>query len=218
MDGRTFEAEFVTLVGGKVLLRKSKRKTVKIPKEKFSEEDLKYIQLETPPDFNISFSKQSRQRVYPEHRTNQPVPESAYYVFSVNLEQTSIKSYDQELQVEIFVIGAEVKGDRHILLDRQKNSFTLTKENKRSARFSGKTIELTEFIVGHNAVGMESRGRKYSSYLVVVTDQRGKIIAHKTPKKWIFENYENLKELSVGNYFEKTCTRVRPTRPQTVYY
>ncbi len=75
-----------------------------------------------------------------------------------------------------------------------------------------------EFLIGHDTVGREARGCKYSSYLVVVTDSRGDIIAHKTPKKWLFENYENLKEIPVGRYIDKTCTRVRPTRPKTLYY
>jgi hypothetical protein len=218
VDGRTFEAEFLASVGNKVLFKKASGKTIRIPKGKLSPEALDLIQLETPPDFDISFSKQSTQRFYPDSRLNQPVPESTDYTFSAKVKQVSTKPYNFELQVELFVIGAEVNGDKYILLDHQKGSFIPTEENKRSFKISGKPVELTEFIIGHEAVGMESRGQKYSSYLVVVTDSRGEIIAHESPKKWLFENYGNLKNIPVGAYIDKTCKRVRPTRPRTLYY
>jgi hypothetical protein len=121
------------------------------------------------------------------------------------------------LQVEVFAIGAEVGGDKYILLDRQKHRFTPAKENQRSGKFSGETVVLTDYQVGNDTWGRQHRGQKYASYLVVVTDSRGKIIAHETPKKWLFENLKNLREIPVGRYFDKTCTRVGPTRPKRFY-
>jgi len=53
-----------------------------------------------------------------------------------------------------------------------------------------------------------------SSYLVTVTDEREKIIAYQTPNKWLFENLENLKNLPVGTYMDKTCTHPHPTQPK----
>jgi len=213
-DGRTFEAELVTVIGGKVSLKNAKGRLLKIPQGQLSGEDLKFIQLETPPKLDISFSKQSKQRIYAETLfSTDPPPSSAHYVFSAKIKQTSTKSYDQELQVEVFAIGAEVDGDKYILLDRLKSSFTPTKENQRSGRFEGKTVELIDYLIGGDTVGWLHRGRKYASYLVVVTDSRGKIIAHETPKKWLFENLENLRQVPVGTYFDETCTRVSPPPP-----
>ncbi len=217
VDGHTLEAELVAVIGGKVVLKNARGKIVKVPQEKMSVDDLKFIQLETPPALDISFSKQSTQRVYPEDLGLQPLPTSSYYVFSTKIKQTSTKNYDQELQVELFAIGAEFGGDRYILLDRQKHLFTPTKKNQRSGRFEGKTVELTDYLIGNDTIGRQHRGRKYSSYLVVVTDARGEIIAHETPKKWLFDNLENLREVPVGKCIDKTCTRVGPTRPKRFY-
>jgi len=216
-DGRTFEAEFVSIIGARVAFKNAKGKLLKVPQGKISEEDLTFIQLEMPPDLDISFSKQSTQRVYPESLGNQPRPTSYNYVFSAKIKQTSTKSYDQELQIEIFAIGAEFGGNSYILLDRQKHSFTPTKENQRSARFEGKTVVLTDYLIGNDTIGRQHRGRKYASYLVVVTDSRGKIIAHETSKKWLFENLENLRQVPAGKYIDKTCTRIGPTRPRRFY-
>ena len=59
---------------------------IKIPKGKMSAEDLKFIQLEMPPKLDISFSKQSIQRSYPE-TLNTDLPTSFYYDFSATIKQ-----------------------------------------------------------------------------------------------------------------------------------
>ncbi len=223
-DGVTFEAEFMALVAGKVALKNQKGKQIQISLKEFSEEDLKFIQLSMPPRLEISFSKKTNRRVYiPDLFYNNIEPTCFDYTFGARVRQTSSGSYNHELQVEFFAIGTEIHGDRYILLDRQAQGFTPTEENNRSVEFKGKIVSLTDFIIkkgndNQGSLRQEHRGRKYSSYLVVVTDSRGKIIAHETPKKWLFENYENLKKIPVGKYFDKTCIRVGPTRPKTIYY
>lgn len=223
-DGRTFEAEFIALVARKVALKNKKGKQIQIPLKEFSGEDLKFIQLSMPPRLEISFSKKTNRRVYiPDLFLNNIEPTCFDYIFGVSVRQTSSGSYTHELQVEFFAIGTEIHGDRYILLDRQAQAFTPTKENSRSTEFKGKTVSLTDYIIkqgndNRGTLRQEHRGRKYSSYLVVITDSRGKIVAHETPKKWLFENYENLKQVPVGKYFDKTCTRVGPTRPKTLFY
>jgi hypothetical protein len=217
MDGRTFDAEFVSLIGDKVAFKKAGGKLIKISQGNLSEADLIFIQIENPPELDISFSKKSLQRVYPESLGSQPRPTSYNYVFSAKIKQISTKNYDQELQVEVFAIGAEVDGDKYILLDRQKHRFTPTRENQRSGKFSGESVVLTDYQVGNDTWGRQHRGQKYASYLVVITDSRGEIIAQETPKKWLFEHLENLREIPVGRYFDKTCTRVGPTRPKRFY-
>ena len=143
------------------------------------------------------------------------LPVAFYYNFSVEIEQTSLGDYDHELHVELFTIGAQILDSKgYVLLDRQTGSFTLNKENERSFRLKGKKdVELFNSKLGSSESGYYNMGLKYSSYLVVVTDSRGKIIAHEAPKKWLFENLERLRELSVGNFFDNTCTRIGPARP-----
>ena len=215
VNGKTFEAGFVTVFAGKAVLTDSRGRQRKIPLEQLSTDDQEFIEFETPPDLDISFSKQSTKRVYPETLSPR-IPTSFYYDFSATIKQTSSGNYDHKLMAEIFTIGAEVGGgDLHILLDRYESSFMLTKENQRAVRLGGETVEVVDYLSGNNRIGQRPRGKKYSSYLVVITDERGKIIAHKTPKKWLFENLENLRKIPVGRYFDDTCTRTGPTRPKS---
>ena len=64
--------------------------------------------------------------------------------------------------------------------------------------------------------GLWIHGEKYASYLVTLTDERGRIIAKESPNNWLVENMDQLKKLSVGNYFDKRCRRTFPDRPPPV--
>ncbi|MCK5850469.1 MAG: hypothetical protein KAH23_06095, partial [Kiritimatiellae bacterium] len=107
-------------------------------------------------------------------------------------------------------------GDRYILLDRQQSSFNPADENQRLYEFRSKrTVALTHYRV----FGIETDcGVKYAGYLVTVKDARGETIAEKSSSKWLLENLENLKKLSIGNYMDKTCTRTFPTQPKASLY
>ena len=51
-------------------------------------------------------------------------------------------------------------------------------------------------------VNGQRRGKDYACYLVVVTDTRGKIIAHQTPREYLYRNLDNLRNIKVGWYFD----------------
>jgi hypothetical protein len=197
----------------KALLRNANGKEIRLSLKQLSEEDRKLIQLEIPPVVEISFSKKTKQRRYTPDLFNNELPSTFYTTFSASVKQTSSGSYDHELKAEFFAIGSEIQGDNYILLDRQEHRFVLTNENERSTKFKGQVLQLTDY-----QIKQFRRGRKYVGYLVVITDSRDKIIAHETSKKWLFENLENLKQIPVGRYFDKTCTRVGPTRPKPFDY
>jgi len=216
-DGSCMDAKFATIMAGQVVLRDIRGRTLKIPKNRFSANDLMAIELAVPPNLGISFSRQSTKRVYPIGWPNSdPAPRQFIYIFSTDVEQTSPRQYDHELDVEIFAIGAEIGGDNYVLLDHQEHSGVLNEENHQSMRFSSETVTVDDYWLGNPRDGFQHRGVKYSSYLIVIKDLRGEIIAYETPKKWLFEKYDKLKQIPVGKYFDKTCTRVSPTPPRSI--
>ncbi|RKX39682.1 MAG: hypothetical protein DRP64_13940 [Verrucomicrobia bacterium] len=214
MDGKTMEAELVTVIGQKAVLKSEDGRQRKIPLLQLSDEDREIIELARPPKFNMDFSKKSSQTIGKMSPFNtQPPPKVLDYVFSAKLKQTSAGRYNHELHVEFYAIGSEITGDHYVLLDRQESRFTPTRENERSHVFSGKPVRLTSYeLDGIN------RGIKYESSLIVVTDSRGVVIDHRTSNDWLFENRGNLRRLSVGSYMDETCTRVFPSRPKTNIY
>jgi len=214
IGGKSLEAGFVTVIGRDAVLRDARGKQRKVPLDKLSAADREFVELAQPPTFNIDFGKKTSQWKLPVSPFNSQVPPTMFdYVFSAKLRQTSAGAYNHELKVEFFAIGEEYDGDKYILLDRGEGTFVPTKENKRSYKLSGKKVEMyTREMDG------VIRGTKYYGYLVVVTDERGKIIQHKASNEWLYEHLDSLKKMQVGRYMDKTCTRTFPTSPKATRY
>jgi len=214
-SGKKFEARYVTRMGDKVVLKDSRGKQRKIPLSKLNEEDLLYVELANPPKFNIDFTKLSKQIILDQSPYSVDVagdwlPRRYEYVFGAKLKQMSANEYNHNLHVEFFAIGAEIDGDNYILLDRQESDFMPTKENKRFYEFYGDPIYMN--VRDWSVISMY-RGQKYGGYLVVVTDERGKIIDTASSSKWLPEILSQLRALPIGKHFDKTGTRVAPPRP-----
>ncbi|RKX35890.1 MAG: hypothetical protein DRP64_19050, partial [Verrucomicrobia bacterium] len=214
LDGRMLNAGFVTVIGGKAVLKNGKGKQLKIPLEQLSPEDRLHVDLADPPNFLINFSKTSdfipppkpspfQHGVRPLKRTD--------YIFGAKLKQQSAGAYPHEMHAEFFAFGEEVNGDNYVLLDRQQSTFTPSKENKRCHSFySVKPIRLTQTSI---RPASPLRGTKYGGFLITIADGRGKIIQYRSSHKWVFEKLENLKKLPVGVHFDKRCIRTPPPRP-----
>ena len=215
VNGETFDAEYITRVSENAILRDARGRTKKIQISLLSTEDNLFIELNEPPEFNLSFSKKSRSRpaIDPGPFIPWIPPTLIDYVFTAKLVQSSPGNYNHKLNVEFFAIGWEVDGDNYILLDRQSSSFTPSNEKDRSYAFSGPPVLCYDYIDWYK----QTRGSKYGGYLITITDVRGKIIAHEASSRWLFENLENLKKLPVGKHFDKSCTRVFPPRPKGYY-
>jgi hypothetical protein len=209
-DGKDVEAELVTIMGNQVVLKNAKDKQVKVPLDTLSAEDLSYIWLSTPPTLDINFEKSSQVRQFGDTVNGAAPPvRGNFMTFSTSIEQTSSRPYGFGLQAEFFAIGSEIGGNKRMLLDYQKSDFTLVKEKKFKHSFKGSKVELIDYTLNG-----ERKGKKYDTFLVVVTDSRGKIIAYKTPSENLFQNLDNLRNLQVGWYFDNDGTRCLPTPPQ----
>ena len=219
LDGSTFEASFKILMGKTAVMENSEGKQVKIHLDQLIAEDRERIELKKPPQFNIDFRKKSKLRQVSNRfgdRSLANMPVVNYFTFGVRLAQRSAGAYNHEVNIEFFAIGAQRRNNnKYILLDHQTSSFIPSDENDRSYEFwSPRRVELEEYAVA----GGPTRGKKYDTYLIILTDKNGKVIEAKSEKKWPLENLENLRKLSIGNFMDTTCTRVYPGRPKPLLY
>lgn len=212
---KPLEAELVTVLGREVVLKNTKGKTIKVPTNRFNESDMEYIELSRPPKFDINFTRNNQQRLFKNRmEVGEPRPPQTLSRYGVRIKQTGSGSYNHELKVELFAIGQERLGDRYILFDRQTTRFIPTVENGRSHEFlSERTVVMDNY-----EVDAEPRGERYAGYLVTITDKRGEVIAVDTSNQWLLDHIDNLKKQKPGNYMDKACTRVFPTRPPKTRY
>ncbi len=209
-DGRSIEAEFVTEVARNAVLKNKRGRQIKIPMRDLSEADRSFILLSIPPVLDINFAKTSKQGRFGDTLNgNAPPVRSTIFTFSCRIKKTSLRPYDFDLTAEFFAVGNEFGGNKKMLLDYQKADFRLTEENNFAFEFTGNPVDLIDYNMND-----EHKGRKYSNFLVVIKDSRGKVIAYRTPSENLYRNLDNLRKVKVGWYFDKQGVRCLPTPPK----
>lgn len=214
MDGRTLEAEYLTTMGKQLVVKTSKGQQIKIPIPQLSKEDQVFLELMTPPVFNIEFIKLGNALPPPK-----PTPwvkldfplRLIDYTFGVKLKPKSSFTYNHELLIEYFAVGEEVDGDNYILFDRKESRFTPDEKNKGIYTFKGNPIRVKAQQTWPEA---PMRGAKYGGFLILITDERGDIIQYKASHEFLYESLENLRQLPLGRHFNKEGVRVSPPRPK----
>ena len=214
-DGRSIEAEFVGVMGGGAVLKTPAGRVDKIKLEELSEEDRTFIELANPPRFELSFRRKTKQKHFSPRFGSTLLPEIQINTFGARVRQRGAGMYNHELRIEFLAIGKERAGDRHILLDRYSDTFTPSKENSRAHEFWGRAVELDEYEIYYID---KPRGKKYAGHLILLTDERGELVARQATHAWLLENLDALKQLPVGAYMDKTCKRTFPTRPRPTRY
>ena len=213
VEGKSFEAEYVMRAGDQLWMKSPNGQKKKVPMKMMSPEDLHYIELLEPPDFQIEFSKRSWQRQEMPNITEvaQDRPIRRFdYVFGAKIKQKGMKPYNHPLTIEYFAVGEEVDGDNYVLFDRGESTFTPSPENKLSHDFFGDKVDVMTWAM---AADRPMHGTKYGGFLITIKNERGKIIQHKVTHDFLLENIENLEKVPTGKHFDKMCNRVAPPRP-----
>ena len=210
-DGRVVEAVFKQMLFNKAVLEDENGNEIKVALDEFCDEDLTFVQLQTPPKLDIEFAPLSRQRVFPPTIKGETPIRGLLYTFCVKIRQVSGNKspYRFPLTAEFFAIGQQIGEDTRVLLERQTADLSLSKENDFSFTFQGEEIQLLDYTTND-----ERRGTRYDGYLVVIRDINGRIIAHKTSSNGLFTNLDNLSRLKVGWHFDDHCRRALPVAPQ----
>ncbi len=205
-DGKIFEGEFVIRIGNNIVLKTIRGRQKKIPRDQFAEEDLEYVSLAMPPTLKLEMSKKSNQRKL--KYDNKGAVGIIEYTFSPKIEWTD-KKYNHELKVDYWVIGSEIGGSRFILLDKGNDSFVPLEHPEGRYRFSGKPVDLYDWVLEH--IYRQRRGERYKGFLITVTDERGVMIANRSSPTWLYKNLDNLEQLELGSFLDDECNKVWPT-------
>ncbi|MDZ8120520.1 hypothetical protein [Pontiella agarivorans] len=215
-DGTDFEAELVNVMAGMAVFKNARNKTVKVPLENMTDTSRHNIGLSLPPEFDINFVRDHNQKTFAmdSYDVNNIRPPELRCYYGFRLSQKGSGDYPYRVNAEMFVIGQERLGTKYIVLDRQKTSFVPTRENGKSHSFKSSQ----EVVLQNYEVENEPRGEKYAGYLVILTDERGREIGYSTSNEWLYKNLGNLKRQKPGNYINKQCERVFPTRPPATLY
>ncbi len=217
-DGQSIEAELVNQTSENAWIKTADGREIKVPADKLSEDDRLYLRLDDVPRMRIDFTEKIDALTSPPNElgrfsdTRRPV-EIKEYRFKARVKIMDTTRYTYPLTVEYFAIGREREGkNNYVLWQRSSKTFTPSRDNNFQMEF-GSQEPIRRIVKSMMAGSSRMRGEDYDTYLVTVTDQRGKIIAHRTPNEFLFEHLDRLKKLPVTRQFNKECIRVAPSRP-----
>jgi len=210
-SGKHIEAEYVAIIGGKVVLKNARGKVAKVPPEDFSEEDAYLLDLLNPPELVADFKKKTEQfKVLYNPELGSANAVAQRFAGGVVIKQRDMKGYPYWLRLEMYVILDNYDGDNFILSDRQIETFSLTPENERRFELYGEKRLLRRY----QSYGGDKRGEKYKGYMILVYDERGEIILQNLSHDWLMDIVDELKVLPIGRHFNKQGRRVHPPRPE----
>ncbi len=213
-DGTELDARYRSKIGRSIIMENAKGTQKKIEIGRFAPDDIELFELDNPPKFRLNFKNKSSKLNYSDRYLLTDMPTILLYEFGASVKKRSAGEYNHEVTLELFAIASQRRhNNKYILLDRHSSSFVPSKENGDSHEFWSPRISETD---QYTFRGLETRGKKYKGYLLIVTDKYGKIIDYKTSNEWLMDHVEELRKRSIGNYFDDTCKRVYPGRPALV--
>jgi hypothetical protein len=211
-NGQTAEAKYKRILFDDVILETADGQEIRVAPEQLCEADQTYVLLCNPPKLKLDFSRKSKTRRFPPElfADNLP-PEGAYVEFSAKVKQVSSpkKPYGFPLTLEFFAIGNQLMTDNRVLLDYKKEIFVLSKENDFMFRSTGRNMLLLDYSINNSR-----HGTRPSGHLILIRDQRGKIIAYKASSQSFYENRHKLSSYKIGWYFDQNCDLCLPEPPR----
>lgn len=219
--GKTFEGEYISTLFDDVKIKNAEGEELRIPLASLSETDKKYVELQNPPQLKVEYRKSEPVKEYTAEdwysnsggqTRNHPIKITTA-TFGAEVIQKSTQAYNHALTVEVYALTKELydPSKYHLIVHSKSASFKLTKENDRRFAYEDKK---TYKILSYNLYDVFPRGETLGEYLVLVRDERGKVIAHNGTKKWLYNNLDKLNALPVGAWLNDKCVRVHPTSPK----
>ncbi|MEI6893008.1 MAG: SHD1 domain-containing protein, partial [Pontiella sp.] len=214
-NGKTFEAEYITMMGDKLVVGTAEGKQVKVPYGDLSLQDINFIKLSRPPEFDVGIVRSSKNfniemSSYALDRDQIP-PRVLDWTFGAKVRQKGSGDYPFELKLEYFVFAQQhLDPNKYWFVDHQSSAYISSDQKDGSFRFTGDGItRLFDF----NLTG-QRRGHKLSRTLVLLTDSRGEIIAHSSTANWLMDHLDELRKRSVGDYIDQDCKQVYASGPR----
>lgn len=189
-SGNSIEAEHVRTLSDKVVLRKADGTEIKVSLDTLSDRDRRYAILQTPPRIEISVSTDS-DRSNTGYGNRRNVQEETVSV-EVKIRKSSPSPYEAPLTAELYLIGAPENDAGYIILEKHRQKFSFTAENKNLHTFESKDVSLKQ-LEGGRQMGIE-----YKGYLIAVTDKTGEIISIKCSKLDFEKNAKAIRACEKG--------------------
>ena len=183
--GNEIEAELMSMQAGKVFLKKSNGKTLRISKKSLCKADQNFLETKIPPKVKIDFKKTQDRR------------SNGYYVYmtgEITITKKSSATYSGELKAILIMIGKYENKPTFLILDKVSKTFTFN---------DSKTFALEGTLFKMYNSYYSSYGQKYIGYIALITDADGKLVEVKSNRKEFLKDYKKIIKFRKGAKFDR---------------
>ena len=184
--GNSIEADFVNIVAGKVILKTPAGKQLKVPQSGLSNADQIYLANAIPPkidiDVNIDNDRKKLSESLGYTRTREKI------TGHVTLTKKNRDPCNRRFSAYLYIFEKDLREDEIRVLDKAKHEFSFEHQKKVSFDGNQSNVEYTKY--DSDYYYSTNLGKKYEGYLVVVEDDKGKIICVKGSRR-LYENKAN---------------------------
>lgn len=196
--GQMVEAEFVSIVGDKVVLKTSEGKLLRVPQRGLCNEDREYLAGFIPPKLEISVDldvdryKQGDGYYLETKEENISV--------KVTIQKTNKEKCNRKFKAQLYLIAESITNSNKQLIGKEEHEFSFV--SKDLTEFSGSGV------VKSTQSYYSKSGYEYEGYIVSVEDGNGEIIAVESNQKSYIENLQNLKSARKGAVLTKNLSNM----------
>lgn len=198
-NGKSIEAEFVQVISDKVVLKKTNGKQIKVPISGLCAADQQYLESATPPKIEIDVNIDKDTKTVAGNGYNYEVKNDKVKGH-VTITKKNRESSSKKFTAYLCIISEDRRNDTLWLLDKSQHGFSFKNQNK--ITFSGDKSS-TSYYTGSN-YRSSSRGwnGKYAGYLVIIEDDKGKVICTKGSRSLFEENVSRIRKAKKGSELE----------------
>jgi len=197
--GNSIEAEFVKIIAGKVILKTPAGKQLKVPQSGLSSADQTYLANAVPPKIDIDVDID---------RDRKKISESLGYTRTsekikghVTLTKKNRDPCSRTFSAYLYIFDEGISDKEVRVLDKSKHKFSFEHQKKISFDGNQSKVEYTKY--DSDYYHSTNLGKKYAGYLVVVEDDKGKIICVKGSRPLYENKASQIRKTTKGSLLDK---------------
>jgi hypothetical protein len=209
--GQQVTGEFVRIQFGRVMLRTPDKQQAFIPMDELSAPDKNYVDQLILPEIDLTV----RKKIAAKERNPNDMGDGDYIdvvTLTLTVQKKSRMPYGGTLRAEVYFVGQEVVTDLLVLFGKKTVDVEFTEKNDGVFTWSS-SADIRQY----EEYNGQSRGSKYTGYVVMVFDPQGNRMAMKSSLSRVDEDkLDALRTFYVGTFFDDECRKRSVPRPD--YY
>ena len=120
-----------------------------------------------------------------------------YVTVAVTVKKSSSQPWEKPVSVELYVIGKPVDTEGFTIVGATTNKYTFSKENNNTIKFESPIYTFAEVSL------FEEVGLKYETFLIIVSDDQGKVVQTRAGRTLAEKEMELIRTLELRKIYNK---------------